>query len=235
LPESNALYYDMYVREYLSFVASVYQLTAAKQAVQQVIDKVGLGPEASKKIGQLSKGYKQRVGLAAAIIHQPEVIILDEPTSGLDPNQIVEIRQVIQELGQHKTVLLSTHIMQEVEAICDQVIIINKGAVVANDSMENLTKQQARPFIKVSLAEPLEAAWLSRLPSVEYVEKLDSYQWQLHTQDAGSCRRELMQMAIENNLNITGLSEGGSLEELFRQLTTGDMGEQKPYRSQDNS
>lgn len=140
LPESNALYTDMYIREYLDFVANIYEVANYQDQRESVIQKVGLVSEAHKKIGQLSKGYKQRVGLAAAIIHDPEVLILDEPTSGLDPNQIVEIRQVIKELSANKTILLSTHIMQEVEAICDQVIIINKGNIVANDTLANLEK-----------------------------------------------------------------------------------------------
>jgi len=138
LPESNALYYDMYVKEYLQFVASVHQITNPIQAIQTVIETTGLGVEQHKKIGQLSKGYKQRVGLAAAIIHQPEVLILDEPTSGLDPNQIIEIRNVIKAQGSNKTVLFSSHILQEVEAICQRVIIINKGKIVADDRIENL-------------------------------------------------------------------------------------------------
>src|SRR3978361_484679 len=140
LPESNPLYYDMYVREYLEFVANVYELKEIKSKTESIIETVGLTPEANKKVGQLSKGYKQRVGLAAALIHDPEVLILDEPTSGLDPNQIVEIREVIKRLGKDKTVLFSSHILQEVQAICDRVIIINKGVIVADDTLTNLQK-----------------------------------------------------------------------------------------------
>jgi ABC-2 type transport system ATP-binding protein len=138
LPESNPLYPDMYVREYLSFIAGVHAVPDTKKAVERVIEMTGLGIEAHKKTGQLSKGYKQRVGLAAALIHDPEVLILDEPTSGLDPNQIVEIRQVIREQGRDKTILFSSHILQEVQAICEQVVIINKGSIVANDRVANL-------------------------------------------------------------------------------------------------
>lgn len=138
LPESNALYYDMYVKEYLQFIAGVHQISNYKLAIENVLQLTGLKIEEKKKIGQLSKGYKQRVGLAAALIHKPEVIILDEPTSGLDPNQIIEIRNVIKSEGQGKTVLFSSHILQEVEAICDRVIIINKGVIVANDTIKNL-------------------------------------------------------------------------------------------------
>jgi ABC-2 type transport system ATP-binding protein len=140
LPEANALYYDMYVREYLEFVAEVHKISNSKIKIREVIETVGLTAESKKKIGQLSKGYKQRVGLAAALIHDPEVLILDEPTSGLDPNQIVEIREVIKQQGKNKTVLFSTHILQEVEAICDRVIIINKGKLVADNSLADLKK-----------------------------------------------------------------------------------------------
>ena len=138
LPEANPLYHDMYVREYLDFIAGVHQISNKKSAIDSVIQLTGLSPESSKKIGQLSKGYKQRVGLAAALIHDPQVLVLDEPTSGLDPNQIIEIRNVIKAQGANKTVLFSSHILQEVTAICDRVIIINKGKMVANDSIANL-------------------------------------------------------------------------------------------------
>ncbi|MBS1627798.1 MAG: ATP-binding cassette domain-containing protein [Bacteroidetes bacterium] len=141
LPESNALYYDMYVKEYLTFVAGIHSIANRKSLIANTIELVGLQVEQNKKIGQLSKGYKQRVGLAAALIHNPEILILDEPTSGLDPNQIIEIRSVIKEQGKNKTVLFSSHILQEVEAICDRVIIINKGVIVADDNLEQLKKQ----------------------------------------------------------------------------------------------
>src|ERR1700761_7298921 len=138
LPENNALYTDMYVKESLTLIAGVHQLHAPEKRIADIIEQTGLGPEQHKKIGQLSKGYRQRVGLAQAILHEPEVLILDEPTTGLDPNQLIGIRQLILELGKSKTVILSTHIMQEVEAVCNQVIIINKGKIVANDSLEGL-------------------------------------------------------------------------------------------------
>lgn len=220
LPESNALYYDMYVKEYLDFAGSMYGIKNIEQQIATVIQKVGLTPEAHKKIGQLSKGYKQRVGLAAAIIHNPEVLILDEPTSGLDPNQIGEIRQVIKELSGDKTILLSTHIMQEVEAICDRVVIINKGKIVADDKLANLHQAQSQPILRVSFGEALEAEWLQRLPSIQLAEKTDAYNWQLTTKNLAAARKELMQMALDHNLNIQSLQEGGSLEELFRKLTT---------------
>lgn len=138
LPEANPLYHDMYVKEYLAFIAGVHGLKQINQSISNVIDLTGLGPEAHKKTGQLSKGYKQRVGLAAALIHDPEVLILDEPTSGLDPNQIIEIRNVIKEQGKHKTILFSSHILQEVQAICERVVIIDKGNIVADDQVNNL-------------------------------------------------------------------------------------------------
>ncbi len=141
LPESNALYYEMYVKEYLKFIAGVHQIPNAELQVASVIELTGLQVEQKKKIGQLSKGYKQRVGLAAALIHNPEVLILDEPTSGLDPNQIIEIRNVIKEQGKDKTVLFSSHILQEVEAICDRIIVINKGQIVADDTLVNLKRK----------------------------------------------------------------------------------------------
>lgn len=219
LPESNALYHDMYIREYLSFTGLVYGISKLKQRVNAVIEQVGLSPEAHKKIGQLSKGYKQRVGLAAAILHQPEVLILDEPTSGLDPNQIVEIRKVIKTLSADKTVLLSTHIMQEVEAICDQVIIISKGRIVADDALANLTAAGQSKTIRVSFQEPLETEWFTRLPSVVSAEKMEANSWQLHTTDTQAARKELMQMALDNHLNLVSLREGGSLESIFRELT----------------
>ncbi|MCU0321805.1 MAG: ATP-binding cassette domain-containing protein [Chitinophagaceae bacterium] len=155
LPESNALYYDMYVKEYLAFVAGVHQISNLKSQISNAIELTGLQVEQHKKIGQLSKGYKQRVGLAAALIHNPEVLILDEPTSGLDPNQIVEIRNVIKEQGKNKTVLFSSHILQEVEAICDRIIIINKGQIVADDKLENLQKGQSLEEVFRSLTSAI--------------------------------------------------------------------------------
>lgn len=141
LPESNSLYLDMYVKEALGFIAGIHHIASPQQRIAEVIEQTGLGLEQHKKIGQLSKGYRQRVGLAQAIIHNPQVLILDEPTSGLDPNQLIGIRQLITDLGKSKTIILSTHIMQEVEAVCSQVIIINKGTIVANDSLQGLRSQ----------------------------------------------------------------------------------------------
>ena len=177
LPESNALYYDMYIKEYLSFVADLHSISNRQQAISNVIEQVGLTPEKNKKIGQLSKGYKQRVGIAAALLHNPEVLILDEPTSGLDPNQIVEIRQVIKDQGRDKMVLFSSHILQEVEAICDRVIIINKGKIVADDKLSSLQKQSSLNIVRVSFKEPLEQEWLQRLKRIKSVNKIDATSW----------------------------------------------------------
>src|SRR6187401_1508803 len=173
LPELNALYYDMYVREYLGFVAEVHQVENQKTKIENVIELTGLTVESKKKIGQLSKGYKQRVGLAAALIHDPEVLILDEPTSGLDPNQIVEIREVIKQQGKDKTVLFSSHILQEVEAMCDRVIIINKGEIVANDKLSNLQKgNKDLHIVVVNFKEPVDKALFDRIGNADSVEQL---------------------------------------------------------------
>lgn len=220
LPESNALYYDLYVREYLGFIADVHGVEGPKSRIEEVIQTVGLTPESRKKIGQLSKGYKQRVGIAAALLHNPEVLILDEPTSGLDPNQIVEIREVIKAQGKDKLVLFSSHILQEVEAICDRVIIINKGKIVADENLALLRQRSAANYVRVSFQEPLEPEWLRRLAGVEVVERLDAQNWRLHTREPEAVRKQLLQLSVEHGLNILSLhNESGSLETIFRELT----------------
>ena len=220
LPESNALYYDMYVREYLQFAGELHRVKNNKARVEEVIRLTGLGPESSKKIGQLSKGYKQRVGLAAALIHHPEVLVLDEPTSGLDPNQIIEIRNVIKEQGRDKMVLFSSHILQEVEAICDRVIIINKGSIVADDTLSALQRRTSSNVVRVSFGEPLEPEWLSRLEGVQRVHKVDSYNWTIETEQPEAVRKALLQLSLQHNLNIVSLqNENQSLEAIFRSLT----------------
>jgi len=220
LPESNPLYYDMYVKEYLAFIAGVHQLPQAKQRIAEVIALTGLQVEQHKKLGQLSKGYKQRAGLAAALIHQPEVLILDEPTTGLDPNQIQEIRQVIKAQGADKTVLFSSHILQEVQAICDRIIIINKGRIVADDYLTNLQQQQQQ-VVQVGFAEALEAEWLQRLAHARSVHKMDTHRWQIETDAPDQLRKELLELALAQQFNITSLQTAGlNLEEVFRQLTT---------------
>jgi len=221
LPESNPLYYDMYVKEFLSFVANVHQLGNTAQERIRVIALTGLEPESKKKIGALSKGYKQRVGLAQALLHDPEVLILDEPTSGLDPNQLADIRQVIKNLGNNKTVILSTHIMQEVEAMCSRVIIINKGQIIADDTLQNLQQQKdGQGYIQVSFGEPVNAADLEQLAGVTRVVPGDSNSWQLFTGNVDEVRKNLLQFALINNRNILSLqSNSQSLEAIFRQLT----------------
>ena len=222
LPEANPLYYEMYVKEYLHFIAGVHGLgKKTKERVNAVIAMTGLTPESHKKTGQLSKGYKQRVGLAAALIHDPEVLILDEPTSGLDPNQIIEIREVIRNLGQQKTILFSTHILQEVEALCERVIIINKGELVADaplSDLKNTNGDQQR--LRVSFGESLEAEWLLRLPDTLSAEKTDTNSWLLTTSSPEKLRKQILELALQHNLNIVSLqSENGKLEDIFRELT----------------
>lgn len=222
LPEANPLYFDMYVKEFLSFIANVHQLgKAAAERIRTVIALTGLEPESKKKIGALSKGYKQRVGLAQALLHDPEVLILDEPTSGLDPNQLADIRQVIKNLGSNKTVILSTHIMQEVEAMCSRVIIINKGQLIADDTLQNLQQHQSgNGYIQVTFGEPVDAASLEQLPEVTRVVDSGANTWQLFTGNVEAVRKNLLQFALINNRNILSLqSNSQSLEAIFRQLT----------------
>jgi ABC-2 type transport system ATP-binding protein len=222
LPEANPLYHDMYVREYLDFVSNVHEVNNKKEKIEEVIKTVGLTVEANKKIGQLSKGYKQRVGLAAALIHNPDVLILDEPTSGLDPNQIVEIREVIKELGKNKTVLFSSHIMQEVEAICDRVIIINKGNIVADDRLSNLQKSSTdNHIVVVQFKENISAEMLKTINGVTDISQPSTFNFQLSTKNPESIRKQLMELSLQNNWNIVSLqSESNSLEDVFRNLTS---------------
>ncbi|MGX5820134.1 gliding motility-associated ABC transporter ATP-binding subunit GldA [Chitinophaga lutea] len=220
LPEANPLYPDMYVREFLEFVANVHQLGAKTAGrIGEMIGLTGLGPEQHKKIGALSKGYKQRVGLAQALIHDPEVLILDEPTSGLDPNQLADIRQLIRDLGQQKTIMLSTHIMQEVEALCSRVIIIHKGRIIADDTTAAL-RQGGEGYIEVSFGEPATAEELQALPGVSRATAAEGHTWRLYTADPESVRKNLLQFALNNNRNILSLhSNSQSLEAVFRELT----------------
>ena len=221
LPEANALYYDMYVREYLSFIAEVHGIKNQKVEIEKVIELVGLTPESKKKVGQLSKGYKQRVGLAAALIHDPEVLILDEPTSGLDPNQIIEIRDVIKKQGQNKTVLFSSHILQEVEAICDRVIIINKGELVADDKLSKLRSgNKEKHLVAVQFKEDIDVQLLKNLSTAQSVHKLESGHWQIETDNPELLRKQVMESALQQNLNIISLqSQNLSLEDVFKTLT----------------
>lgn len=221
LPEANPLYHDMYVREYINFITNVHAVKNKKEKIEEVIKTAGLSVEANKKIGQLSKGYKQRVGLAAALIHDPEVLILDEPTSGLDPNQIIEIRDVIKKLGENKTVLFSSHILQEVQAICDRVIIINKGKIVADDSLANLQKEKSGGHnVLVSFKEEISIELIQSLKDVSEIEQLQTTNYKLQTTNPESVRKQLLELSLKNNLNIVSLqSESNSLEEIFKSLT----------------
>ena len=222
LPEANPLYFDMYVREYLEFVAGVHGIANKKEKIEAAIETVKLKLEANKKIGQLSKGYKQRVGIAAALIHDPEVLILDEPTSGLDPNQIIEIREVIKNLGKNKTVMFSSHILQEVEAMCDRVIIINRGNIVADDLLSNLQKANAgQQQVNVEFKEALNIESLKSLNEVNNVNQLSAFSFQLSTHNPEIVRKQLLELSLKNNLNIVSLhSENNSLEDIFRSLTS---------------
>jgi ABC-2 type transport system ATP-binding protein len=219
LPEANPLYYDMYVREYIDFITNVHQVKNKKEKIEEVIRTVGLTIEANKKVGQLSKGYKQRVGLAAALVHDPEVLILDEPTSGLDPNQIIEIRDVIKKLGENKTVLFSSHILQEVQAICDRVIIINKGSIVADDKLSNLFSRNDVNELKLELKEVVSSEIFEDITGVK---QLNATTWLFTTADPDILKRKLIEITLNKNLNIVSLqSEStGSLEDIFRTLTT---------------
>jgi ABC-2 type transport system ATP-binding protein len=219
LPEANPLYFDMYVREYLDFVSNIHAVKNKKDKIEEVIKTVGLTVEANKKIGQLSKGYKQRVGLAAALIHDPEVLILDEPTSGLDPNQIVEIREVIKKLGQNKTVLFSSHILQEVQAICDRVIIINKGKIVADDLLDNLLGKKHFNELRLEIKEVVTE---DIFEGIQNIKQANANTWLFKTDDADALKRRLLEISLQKNLNIISLQSEtvGSLEDIFRTLTT---------------
>ena len=221
LPESNALYYEMYVQEYLAFTASLHNVPNAKNRIQEVIQQTGLTLEQKKKIGQLSKGYKQRVGLAAALLHDPEVLILDEPTSGLDPNQIIEIREVIKSEGSRKTVLFSSHILQEVEAICDRVIIINKGQIVANDRLTNLQKGKSDlHVVVVQFKEAVPKNVLQGVRGIVELKELSPTSFKLQTTNPDETRKQILQLALQHNLNIVSLQdESQTLEEVFKTLT----------------
>ena len=220
LPEGNPLYHEMYVREYLSFIAAAQQIDDAANRVEEVIELTGLTAESNKKTGQLSKGYKQRVGLAAAIIHDPEVLILDEPTSGLDPNQIVEIRSLIKNLGKSKTVLFSSHILQEVESICDRIIIINKGEIVADDQLQNLKSVTTNnAVVVVRFAVPPHDGWYDKWPEIEKAE-IDKGYFYFQTSEPEKIKKLILTYALENDVDITSIeSQSRSLEEIFKDLT----------------
>ena len=219
LPENNPLYTDMYVREYLEFVGRIYKIKNLKARVSEMISAVGLEIEQHKKIGMLSKGYRQRVGLAQAIIHDPEVLILDEPTTGLDPNQLVEIRELIRNIGKEKTVLLSTHIMQEVEAICDRVIIISKGQIVADDNAKTLKQELEHQTVYVEFDVQVSKAKLINIPGVSNVEPFENG-WLIESTTHEDLRKAIAQYAQKENwLILTLRVDQKSLEEVFKELT----------------
>ncbi len=221
LPEHNPLYKDMFVKEYLSFVADVYLIPNKQKRISELIEMTGLGLEQNKLIASLSKGYKQRVGLAQAIIHDPEVLILDEPTSGLDPNQLIEIRKLIRTLGKEKTVIFSTHIMQEVESLCDRVVIINKGKIVANDTVDklkNLTEIQS--IVTVQFLENVTEKMLYSITGVRQVHKITENKFQLFSAAEQDIRPNISNFAAQNKLTLLEiLKEKSSVEDVFQSFT----------------
>ncbi|NNC94944.1 MAG: ATP-binding cassette domain-containing protein [Chitinophagales bacterium] len=218
LPENNPLYKDMYVREYLNYIADIYKIGNKTKKVNDVIEMTGLAPEIRKLIGQLSKGYKQRVGLAQALLHDPEVLILDEPTSGLDPNQLSEIRQLIRDLGKEKTLILSSHIMQEVQAVCDRVIIINKGEIVADDPIESLNRN-AGLVLRVRFKSLTDSTRLHAIPGVEKVESVGAHEFLIHS-NSNDINEAIFQFAKKHDQTLLIMQdESKQLEEVFKQLT----------------
>lgn len=222
LPENNPLYVDMYVREYLEFMAGLHKLgKITQQRIDEMIEVTGLTAERKKKVGQLSKGFKQRVGLAQAMLHNPDVLILDEPTSGLDPNQLVEIRSLIKQLGKDKTVIFSSHIMQEVQAVADRVIIINQGKIVADDSTENLQNRIGNEIIVTAeFKQSVDRAILGMIKGVKSYEQLKDGKWNFISEGQKDIREDIFNFAKEKNLTLLSLyKEESSLEDVFKQLT----------------
>jgi ABC-2 type transport system ATP-binding protein len=222
LPETNPLYLDMYVKEYLAFVAGIHKLGGkSKSRIAEMIDVTGLGLEQNKKLGQLSKGYRQRAGLAGALMHDPEVLILDEPTSGLDPNQLQDIRSLIQAIGKEKTVMLSTHIMQEVEAVCSRVIIIDKGQIVADDSVAQLSKSAGdMMIISVEFDKAIDLNNLKKISGVLDVASTSANTYQIRSKAGVDIRPEIFRFAVENNTSVLSMQkEQQRLEKVFQMLT----------------
>jgi ABC-2 type transport system ATP-binding protein len=221
LPENNPLYHEMYVKEYLEFVAGIYHLKNKKARVDEMIELTGITPEYRKRIGALSKGYRQRVGLAQALIHDPEILILDEPTSGLDPNQLLEIRQLIQQIGSHKTVMLSTHIMQEVTQLCQRVIIINNGKIVADDTTANLQNpEKAEQVLVIEFDRPIAAEKLLKIDGVHKAESDSVNRWIITSTASRDVRPDLFQLAVREQLTVLSLQKrDDSLEQVFQSLT----------------
>ncbi len=221
LPEHNPLYKDMYVKEYLEFVAGVHKLDKKKQRVAEMIERVGLGIEQGKLIGALSKGYRQRVGLAQAMMHDPSVLILDEPTSGLDPNQLVEIRRLIKDLGKEKTVIFSTHIMQEVQALCDRVMIINKGVIVADDTIDTLQNRiRGESLVTVEFLQNIDNQRLAKILNVKSVKVLGANRYQLSSDMNKDIRPDVFRFAVDNQLTLMEMrKEVYTVEDVFQELT----------------
>ncbi|MEY4203122.1 MAG: hypothetical protein RL013_825 [Bacteroidota bacterium] len=221
LPEHNPLYKEMYVREYLTFTAGLHKVAKVSARVDEMVERTGLASHRHKQIGELSKGYRQRVGLAQAMLHNPDVLILDEPTSGLDPNQIVEIRQLIKDLGKEKTVILSTHILGEVEAVCDRAIIINKGRLVADAPIQQLKQQfVGQSVVTVEFAEQTNAQQLSGIKRVKSVERIGERRWKLTSDASQDIRADVFAFAVGNQLTLLELhKEVFSVEDVFQQLT----------------
>ena len=226
LPEHNPLYLDLYVHEYLAFIGGLYGLRGArlKERTMEMIELCGLTNEQNKRIETLSKGYRQRVGLAQALLHDPKVLILDEPTSGLDPNQLVEIRKLIKDISRNKTVIFSTHIMQEVQALCDRVVVINKGELVADDTLTNLLRRDGKGTTLLAEFEGnVTAQQLSALKGVRQVTVVEGFKFRIATDGEGDLRPEIFRFAADNNLSLIGLKqEESSLENIFRELTAPD-------------
>jgi len=221
LPENNPLYLDLYVKEYLNFVAGLYQIKNKKARIEEMIEITGLELERTKKIGALSKGYRQRVGLAQALIHDPEVLILDEPTSGLDPNQLADIRALIKNIGKKKTIMLSTHVMQEVEAVCDRVIIIDKGKIVADDSTRNLLSRSfGRNKILVEFNKKINDKLLMKIKGVNDIIQVEDRKFEISS-EMDDIREQIFQFAVRNDLVVLSMQQGGKgIEEVFQQLTS---------------
>jgi ABC-2 type transport system ATP-binding protein len=225
LPENNPLYPEMYVREYLGFVSALYKTgDSSGKRIDNIIEVTGLAPEQKKKIGSLSKGYRQRVGLAQALIHDPGVLILDEATSGLDPNQIIEIRNLIKEAGREKTVMFSTHIMQEAEAVCDRIIIINNGKIMADELKNNIHSviKRHRQIIKVEFDKVPDEAELLKISGITGAKKTDDNMWHIEAEGEDDIRPIIFSFAVKNSLTVLSLQkEESNLEEVFRHLTNG--------------
>lgn len=221
LPEHNPLYLDMYVKEYLTFIAGIHKLNKKKEKLSNVIDLVGLGLEQNKKIGQLSKGYKQRVGLAQALIHDPKVLILDEPTSGLDPNQLADIREVIKNIGKEKTVMFSSHIMQEIEAICDRIVIINRGKLIVDkDALQMMNSNSSQQIVQVEFEKIVSKTELKFIKGVEKVKQLEGNSWQLISTKPEDLRVEISKFASSKGILVLSLQkETQKLENIFKELT----------------